>query len=82
MSELTQNKPALDEVQRLILEWSTELLEEPTTAEDNFLDLGGHSALALELSNQIKERFAAEIDIQVLFERTLGEVAAEVARLA
>lgn len=81
MSEMTEAKPVLDETQGLILTWATELLEEPATAEDNFLDLGGHSALALELSDRIKERFGAEVDIQVLFEQSLGEVASEVARI-
>ncbi|GCD44446.1 phosphopantetheine-binding protein [Streptomyces paromomycinus] len=81
MSEMTQDKPILDEARSLIPAWATELLEEPATLEDNFLDLGGHSVLALELSNRIKERFGAEVDIQILFEKNLAEVASEVARL-
>ncbi|MER7461277.1 phosphopantetheine-binding protein [Streptomyces sp. NPDC097981] len=82
MSETTNGGTALDEALGLILEWSTELLEEPTASEDNFLDLGGHSALALELNDRIKERFHVEADMQILFERSLGEVAASVVRTA
>ncbi|MFD3546461.1 phosphopantetheine-binding protein [Streptomyces sp. NPDC058655] len=82
MSETTRSETALDEASRLILEWSAELLEEPATAEDNFLDLGGHSALALELNDRIKERFHVEADMQLLFERSLGDVAASVVRAA
>ncbi|MFB7745351.1 phosphopantetheine-binding protein [Streptomyces sp. NPDC056132] len=81
MTETTQDQPILADSQSLILAWATELLEEPAAAEDNFLDLGGHSVLALELSDRIKERFGVEVDIQVLFEQSLGEVASEVARL-
>ncbi|GAA2473930.1 phosphopantetheine-binding protein [Streptomyces mauvecolor] len=81
MSEINQDQLTIDDAQGLILAWATELLEEPATAEDNFLDLGGHSVLALELSDRIKERFGAEVDIQVLFEQSLGEVASQVARL-
>ncbi|GAA2995910.1 hypothetical protein GCM10020229_05490 [Kitasatospora albolonga] len=78
MTELTHGGEQLAEAQALILAWAEELLEEPVTTEDNFLDLGGHSALALELGNRINERFGVELDIEVLFEDSLGKVAASV----
>ncbi|MGW3038448.1 acyl carrier protein [Kitasatospora sp. NPDC001159] len=82
MNEIVYIDPKLAEAQELVLSWAAEILEEPVTAEDNFLDLGGHSALALELGNRIKERFGVELDIEVLFERSVGEVVADVVRLA
>ncbi|MET8630379.1 phosphopantetheine-binding protein [Kitasatospora sp. NPDC004669] len=82
MTETAYIDPEVTEAQELVLRWAAEILEEPVTAEDNFLDLGGHSVLALELGNRIKEHFGVELDIEVLFERSVGEVAAGVVRLA
>lgn len=79
---MTYSNPNAEEVEQLVLTWSAELLEEQVSREDNFLDLGGHSALALELIAHIKERFNVDLDLQLLFEHTLGEVAADVARHA
>ncbi|MEU1805963.1 acyl carrier protein [Streptomyces sp. NPDC019937] len=69
-----------EEVQQLTLEWVAELLEEPQARpEDNFLDLGGHSMLALQLSQRAKKHFGAEYDIKVLFEGSVAEAAADLA---
>ncbi|GHF31668.1 hypothetical protein GCM10010218_10670 [Streptomyces mashuensis] len=80
MTETTHTVVEPAEAERLIVGWAAEILEEPeTTAGDNFLDLGGHSMLALELNQRVLEKFGVEFDMQVLFERSLGEVAAHVA---
>lgn len=72
------------EIQRRTLEWVAELLEEPEVhAEDNFLDLGGHSMLALQLGEHAKAAFGADYDLKTLFEGSLASAAAELAsRLA
>lgn len=76
----THTTPLTAEVQRLTLEWVAELLEEPgVTPEDNFLDLGGHSMLALELGERAKERFGADYDLQCLFQDDLAAAAADLA---
>lgn len=68
---------------RLAVDWVSTLLEESeVTAEDNFLDLGGHSALAFELSDRAKQTFGVEIDMQILFERSIGEALADVVNRA
>jgi aryl carrier-like protein len=67
-------------VQQLTVEWAAQVLDEPDVApEDNFLDLGGHSILALRLCRRAKERFGAEYDLMVLFEEDLATAAAELA---
>ncbi|RSS80759.1 phosphopantetheine-binding protein [Streptomyces sp. WAC06614] len=67
-----------DEVRAATLRWVAELLEEPEVElEDGFLELGGHSALALQLGEYAKERFGDEYDLMVLFEKTLAESADE-----
>jgi len=83
MSDTLSDEPRtvnVEEVQRLTLEWVAETLEEPEVRpEDNFLDLGGHSMLALQLSERAKEKFGAEYDIRVLFEGSLADAGADLA---
>nr|CCF23456.1 thiolation domain [Streptomyces sp.] len=83
MSETLSHSPkagSTEEVQRLTLEWVAELLEDPEVRpEDNFLDLGGHSMLALQLSQRAKDKFGAEYDIKVLFESSIAEAGADLA---
>ncbi|MFJ2818331.1 phosphopantetheine-binding protein [Streptomyces sp. NPDC091279] len=79
---MTQRNPSPDNVEQLVLTWSTELLEAQASGDDNFLDLGGHSALALDLISRIKEHFNVDLDLQLLFEHSFSEVAADVVRRA
>ncbi|TRV71532.1 acyl carrier protein [Streptomyces sp. 130] len=65
-------------VESSVVEWAAEVLEEPATAEDNFLDLGGHSLLAIELNHRVNAAFGVELDLQILFEKSIGEAAADV----
>jgi acyl carrier protein len=80
MGEMTQNNPSPEEIEQLVLTWSAQLLEEKVSGDDNFLDLGGHSALALDLISRIKERFEVDLDLQLLFEHSFSEVAADLAQ--
>jgi len=62
----------------LAVTWVGEVLEESDlSARDNFLDLGGHSVLALELSERVREELGVELDMQILFERSIGEAIAD-----
>jgi len=64
-----------------VTSWVIGLIGDPgITAEDNFLDVGGHSMLALELNAKAREEFGQEFDIEVLFGRTLREATADVLR--
>jgi acyl carrier protein len=63
-------------VERLTVEWAAEILEEQVAPEDNFLDLGGHSLLALELCQRVKDAFGMDLDVQVLFEKSVRETVA------
>jgi acyl carrier protein len=64
------------DVRHLLLQWVGELLGDPQVRlEDNFLDLGGHSMLAVELSRRAQERLGAPCDMRVLFESSLSQVA-------
>ncbi len=83
MSEAIHTAVDPDEVVRRTVSWAAELLEDPdVTAADNFLDLGGHSMLALELSRLVEKHFGAELDMELVFERSLGAAAADAARRA
>ncbi|MFF4139611.1 acyl carrier protein [Streptomyces mirabilis] len=62
-------------VERMVVEWAAEILEEPASAQDNFLDLGGHSMLAADLNQRVLDTFGAELDLQLLFEKSIGEAA-------
>jgi aryl carrier-like protein len=60
--------------------WVVELLDESDVSlEDNFLDLGGHSMLALRLNERIADRYGAGLSLRLLFERSLGDAVAELA---
>ncbi|MER0245213.1 phosphopantetheine-binding protein [Streptomyces sp. HSW2009] len=82
MSDKTHADLLPETVEKQILDWATDLLEEQVSNDDNFLDLGGHSALALDLNGRIKESYGVDLDLQLLFENSLGDVAADVARRA
>ena len=76
-------QPTVDQkavIEQLTIEWVSEILDEPDVSpQDNFVDLGGHSVLALRLSRHAKERFGAGYDVMVLFEKDLASAAAELA---
>ncbi|WP_405947609.1 phosphopantetheine-binding protein [Streptomyces prunicolor] len=65
-------------VERMVVEWAAQILEEPASAQDNFLDLGGHSMLAAELNQRVFDTFGAELDLQLLFEKSIGEAAGSI----
>ncbi|MFE7462388.1 MULTISPECIES: phosphopantetheine-binding protein [unclassified Streptomyces] len=72
------------ELEKLIVDWVSEFIEEPDVSPaDNFLDLGGHSLLAMNLNTRVQQHFGHELDVKVLFEESLGSAIAELhARIA
>lgn len=80
MKKEMETDSSVREIERAIVDWTGELLGEPVDAGDNFLDLGGHSVLALTLIDKIRATLGAEVGTQLLFEVSLAEVAVEVAR--
>ncbi|MFE2276705.1 phosphopantetheine-binding protein [Streptomyces sp. NPDC059454] len=69
-----------EEVQRMTVEWAVALLDDPdVTPEDNFIDLGGHSVLALRMNRLAKERWGVEYDLMVLLESDLAAAADDMA---
>nr|VFK47647.1 MAG: amino acid adenylation domain-containing protein/thioester reductase domain-containing protein [Candidatus Kentron sp. TC] len=48
--------------------WTKALGVDKIGIHDNFFDLGGHSLLAVELISQVKEHFAVDVPMRVLFE--------------
>ena len=69
---------SVDEMQEAVLKWVAEFLEvDEVSPADNFLDLGGHSLIAMQLNAQVRLRFGDALDIKELFEEHIGDAVAE-----
>jgi hypothetical protein len=80
MTESTEAAENRADLENVILAWVTELLEEPSVSlDDNFLDLGGHSMLAVTLDERIRARFGVNVDMRVLFGARIRETVADLA---
>ncbi|PXW62161.1 type I polyketide synthase [Methylobacterium sp. B4] len=66
------------ETERALVGFWTELLGIARVGvEDNFFEVGGHSLIAVRLLRKVRERFAADLPISVLFEApTIAALAA------
>ncbi|MGA8114941.1 MAG: phosphopantetheine-binding protein [Actinocatenispora sp.] len=59
------------------LAWLREALEDPSiSTDDNFLEIGGHSLMAMDLNAWLKETSGVEVDMRQLFEDSLGKAIA------
>ncbi|MBJ9973811.1 amino acid adenylation domain-containing protein [Pseudomonas sp. S75] len=69
--------------QQLAQIWSEVLQVDAVGLDDHFFELGGHSLLAAQVLARVKDRLGVVLALRSLFELpTLGELAAEVERLA
>jgi amino acid adenylation domain-containing protein len=61
------------ETEQAIAEIWAEVLRRPATAisiDDNFFDLGGHSLLATQVVSRLRQQFAVEIPMRVIFDQS------------
>jgi len=75
---------ARNETEQKIAEIWAEVLRRDIASisiDDNFFDLGGHSLMATQVISRIRERFALEIPMRVMFDQPtiarLGEALAQ-----
>lgn len=66
----TLKEKALDS----FLLWLGDILEQPVKSTDNFLDIGGHSMIAISLNERIKKEFGLTLSMERLYNATLEEV--------
>ncbi|MDE9454649.1 phosphopantetheine-binding protein [Xenorhabdus bovienii] len=55
------------------ISWLESILEQPVSANDNFLDIGGHSMIAISLNDRIKNKFGLSLSMERLYNATLDE---------
>ncbi|QSP93688.1 amino acid adenylation domain-containing protein [Marinobacter salinisoli] len=68
-------RPPTPTEQKLIEIWKTLLKREQISVEDQFLDVGGHSLLALKVIVSIEQRFGVSLMPQDLWVNTLEQLA-------
>jgi acyl carrier protein len=69
-------KPALETVAAAIYSAVAEVLEiERVRPEDNFIELGGNSLLAVILANMMEDEFGTRPELTDIFSLELGEFA-------
>jgi aryl carrier-like protein len=61
------------QVQVDVLSWLRDALEDQTvSADDNFLDIGGHSMMAIELNAWLSEKHGITVGLASLFRESIG----------
>ncbi|MER6268147.1 acyl carrier protein [Streptomyces sp900105755] len=76
---MSEKVPTLNqnEVRQRILDWiGEELGDHHITGADNFLELGGHSMMAIELKARIAREYGLSISLADLFQRSISVVVA------
>lgn len=53
--------------------WIQEILERPISEEDNFLDIGGYSMIAIALNERVRNEFNLTLSMERLYNSTLSE---------
>ena len=68
--------PETDMEQALLEVWEKALKISPISVTDNFFEIGGHSLIAVELFDEIRDKIGAELPLAALFEApTIRELA-------
>lgn len=53
--------------------WIEEALESPVAQDENFLDVGGNSMIALELNKRLRKKYDVEVSIEKLFNKSIAD---------
>ncbi|KRP59506.1 MULTISPECIES: acyl carrier protein [Pseudomonas] len=53
--------------------WIEEALENPVAQDENFLDVGGNSMIALELNKRLRKKYDIEVSIEKLFNKSIAD---------
>ncbi|WP_339437604.1 acyl carrier protein [Pseudomonas sp. EL_65y_Pfl1_R32] len=53
--------------------WIEEALESPVAQDENFLDVGGNSMIALELNKRLRKKYDIEVSIEKLFNKSIAD---------
>lgn len=61
-------------VESATLDWLREKLEDPGVGpKDNFLEVGGHSLLAMELNTWLEAGYGRTVDVPTLFNESIRD---------
>lgn len=68
------NPPPIHKMDQKLLEWVRELVEDHRVSlEDNFLDVGGNSLMAIVLNERLQNVHGIHVPMKKLFQLSLGE---------
>ncbi len=70
-------EPRTETERQLAQIWTEVLKKERVGATDNFLDLGGHSLMAIRVLGKISKTFGVRLPLRVIFEKPTVELLAE-----
>ncbi|WP_445496611.1 phosphopantetheine-binding protein [Photorhabdus sp. SF281] len=75
VDELSESNIRDDKVKALkdYITWLQDILEVSVTEDDNFLDLGGHSMIAVSLNERINKQYGFSISMERLYNVSLIE---------
>ncbi|KER04947.1 phosphopantetheine-binding protein [Photorhabdus temperata] len=75
VDELSESNIRDDKVKALkdYITWLQDILEVSVTEDDNFLDLGGHSMIAISLNERINKQYGLSISMERLYNVSLIE---------
>lgn len=68
------DSPQKEQALEQYLLWLEDILEQPVEPNDNFLDIGGHSMIAISLNERVSKEFGLTLSRERLFNATLQEV--------
>jgi acyl carrier protein len=77
MNPLADDSPGYPDITQGTISWLRNALDDDSvSADDNFLEVGGHSMMAIELSTWLKDQHGINLDIRQLFEESVGKAVA------